>query len=266
MENNNPKISVIMSVYNGEKYLREAIESILNQTFTDFEFLIVNDGSTDKTSEILKEYSQRDNKIKIINNSENIGLTRSLNKAIKLSKGKYIARIDANDISLPKRLEAQFNFMEKNPHVGLVSSYTQFIDEEDNPLDRINRPAIEMNPRRLFFDSQICHSSIMIRKKILDRIGNYDEKFLYSQDSDLTFRIFRIAKIAVVPEVLILWREQKSSISTKKRLAQIKYGSTARARAIHSNLYPKYYYLFLPLFFIKPFIPAFIKRFLRKIL
>jgi len=115
-----PKISVIMSVYNGEKYLREAIESILNQTFRDFEFIIINDGSTDKTSEILSSYN--DPRIVIINNKRNIGLTKSLNKGLKMVKGEYIARQDADDVSLPERLERMVNFLDMNRDVGLLGS------------------------------------------------------------------------------------------------------------------------------------------------
>jgi len=108
---NKPKISVIMSVYNGEKYLGEAIDSVLGQTFTDFDFIIVNDGSTDGSPGIIQSY--RDERIRVINNEKNIGLTKSLNKAIKESGGEYIARQDADDISLPERFEEQVWFLEE---------------------------------------------------------------------------------------------------------------------------------------------------------
>jgi GT2 family glycosyltransferase len=105
---------------------------------------------------------------------------------------------------------------------------------------------------------------MMIRKNILDEIGSYDERFFYSQDADLAFRIIKVSKIATIPEVLILWRSQKKSISAKKRWSQIKFEMLACIKAIGSNLYPRYYYLFFPMFFIKIFIPSFFKKFLRK--
>ncbi len=123
----NPKVSVIMSVYNGDKYLREAIESILNQTFTDFEFIIVNDGSTDNSLEIIESYD--DERIKTINNKKNIGLTKSLNKALKFAKGKYIARQDADDVSLPNRFEKQVEYLDSHPEVALVGTSVYLIDE-----------------------------------------------------------------------------------------------------------------------------------------
>jgi len=265
-KNQYPKVSVIMSVYNGERHLPESIESILNQTFKDFEFVIIDDGSTDKAPEILKEYAKKDKRVKIITNKENIGLTKSLNKGIKIAKGEYIARIDANDISLPERLEKQLDFMENHPEVGLVSAYTQFIDEGGKLLSQINQPKETITPRRLFFDSQITHSSMMIKKGTLDKVGGYDERFFYSQDCDLAFRIIKLAKIGAIPEILVLWRSQKGSISTKKRWSQVKFEVIACSKAINSNLYPAYYYLFLPLFLIKPFIPLSFKNFLRKTL
>jgi glycosyltransferase involved in cell wall biosynthesis len=122
-----PKVSVVMSVYNGEKYLCEAIDSILNQTFENFEFLIVNDGSTDRTLEILQSY--RDPRIKVINNERNIGLTASLNKGLKIAKGEYVARMDADDVSFPHRLEQQKAFLDRNPRVAMVGSWAEVIDE-----------------------------------------------------------------------------------------------------------------------------------------
>ncbi|MCP8319033.1 MAG: glycosyltransferase, partial [Candidatus Methylarchaceae archaeon HK01B] len=128
-----PKITILMSVYNGEKYLREAIDSILNQTFKDFEFLIINDGSTDRTVEILRSY--HDSRIKIITNEKNMGLTKSLNKGLKIARSEYVARMDADDISYPRRLEVQYEYMKKNPDVGIVGSWNDVIDDKGNTID-----------------------------------------------------------------------------------------------------------------------------------
>lgn len=135
--NISPKVSVVMSVYNGEKYLPETIDSILNQTFKDFEFIIINDGSTDKTAKILTSYD--DPRIRIFN-QENMGLTKSLNRAISLAKGEYIARMDADDISYPERLKKQVDYLNKNPDIGLVGSKYIRIDKRGRKIDEINVP------------------------------------------------------------------------------------------------------------------------------
>ncbi|HXK49687.1 MAG TPA: glycosyltransferase family 2 protein, partial [Clostridiales bacterium] len=115
-----PAISVIMSVYNSEQYLQESIDSILDQTFNDFEFIITDDCSTDGSFEIIKSYAMLDKRIKYFRNSENIGLTKSLNLMLDIAKGKYIARMDSDDISMPDRFSKQFDFMENNPEIGVL--------------------------------------------------------------------------------------------------------------------------------------------------
>ena len=123
MSNNDPNISIIMSVYNSERYLKEAIESILNQTYTDFEFIITDDSSTDSSLRILEKYKNNDERITLIRNSENVGLTVNLNRMMDLARGKYIARMDADDISLPKRIATQYYFMEKNTEIGVCGTH-----------------------------------------------------------------------------------------------------------------------------------------------
>ena len=154
----NPRITVLMSVYNGEKYLKEAIDSVLSQTFKDFEVLIINDGSIDKTSKILKTY--KDPRIRIINNKKNIGLTKSLNKGLKLARGEYIARMDDDDVSKPNRLEKQFEFMEKNSKYAVVGSFIEIIDSKGNLSNKVERP---IKPKdigeRLLKGSCIFHGS-----------------------------------------------------------------------------------------------------------
>ena len=129
-----PKISVVMSVYNGTPYLRECIESILNQTCKDFEFIIIDDGSSDNTWKILTEYANQNQQIKLFKNEENIGLTKSLNKGLKLAGGEYIARQDADDVSLPDRFELQTRFLDAHLEVGALGSSAEVIDEQGMSL------------------------------------------------------------------------------------------------------------------------------------
>ena len=152
----NPIVTVLMSVYNGERYLNEAIDSILAQTFTDFEFLIIDDASTDSTPKILHSYD--DPRIRIVTNEENLGLTKSLNKGLALAQGEYIARMDADDISLPERLMMQLNFLIDNKTVPLVGSGAIMIDEDGKSIGKMNLPILaEDNYTHLQFINCFVH-------------------------------------------------------------------------------------------------------------
>ncbi len=239
MINDNPKISVIMSVCNGEKYLKGAIESILNQTFRDFEFIIIDDSSTDRTPEILKEYARKNERIKIITNSENIGLTKSLNEAIKQAKGKYIARMDADDISEPERLEKQVQFMENNPEMVLCGTLGWIINKKG---EKIKEKNLKINyneiKKKLLFNNQFIHSTLFLRKDILNKEGFYDESFEKSQDYDLVLRLASKYQVANLPIYLIRWRVDDKSLSWSNRRQEL---SAIRARwlAITRYGYPK---------------------------
>lgn len=180
-----PKVSVIMSVFNGAKHLKDSIESIIHQTLADFEFIIINDGSTDATLEIIKSYG--DARIKVISNDENIGLTKSLNKALKEAHSKYIARQDADDISMQNRLELQFDFLETHPQVALLGTGIYVVDEKGKGIEkRIMQP----NPRgNLQKGNRIVHGSTMFRKSVIDKIGGYNEALKYAQDYELWLRM-----------------------------------------------------------------------------
>ena len=234
----NPKISVVMSAYKADKYLRECIESILNQTFTDFEFVIVNDCSTDKTSEILNFYSDKDSRIKIINNTKNIGLTKSLNIALKESKGEYIARMDADDICMPERFQKQFDFLESNKDHVLVGSWMKIINENGEEIDEweseVNNEKIK---EKLIRYNPLSHSSIMIRTSLLIEEGGYNEKWRYAQDYELYFRLARLGKFANLPECLLKSRHSKKSITSSKNTAQSLCALRARWSGIKSGDY-----------------------------
>ena len=222
----NPKVTVLMSVYNGDKYLNEAIDSILGQTFKDFEFLIINDGSTDKTGEIFESYN--DSRIKIINNDKNIGLTKSLNKGLMLARGEYIARQDADDISMPERLEKEVEFLEQNKNVGLLGTYYFLINEKGKVLHTIKvlTESEEIN-EKLLEGNQFGHGSIMFRRDCVDIIGAYREEFKFAQDFDFYLRIAEAYDVANIPEPLYKWRINLKSISVTKKIQQDKYASLA---------------------------------------
>ena len=209
-----PIITVLISVYNGEKYLKEAIDSILNQTFKDFEFLIINDASTDNSEEILKNY--KDSRIKIIFNKKNLGLTKSINKGLKIAKGEYIARQDADDVSSSERLEKQVRFLDTYPDYAAVGSFTKIIDEKSKVICQLERPVYFQEIKRaLMLDNCITHGSVMIRKKCLLEVGFYDEAMKRSQDYELWLRLSEKYKLANLPEYLYSWREHKENIEAK---------------------------------------------------
>ena len=209
-----PKVTVLMSVYNGEKYLREAMESILNQTFTDFEFLIINDGSTDRTAEILQSYD--DPRIKIINNEENMGLTKSLNKGLLIARGDYIARQDADDISMLERLGKEIDFLETHQDYAVVGTFAKILNKNSDVIHRGDMP-IENAQIREFLkrDNCIAHGSAMIRKKCLRDVGHYDESMARSQDYDLWLRLSKKYRLANIPEYLYMWRKHDEQIEAK---------------------------------------------------
>ena len=222
-----PKISVIMSVYNTEKYLTEAIESILNQTFNDFEFIIIDDHSTDNSSTIIKKYQNKDKRMKLINNLKNLGITKSLNRGLKIAKGKYIARMDADDISIPKRLQAQYSFLERNKGIFLVGTTTFSIDNKGNHLRRIT-DVTDLNEIEMKLESGnnfLTHASIMFRN---DRQTFYREKFKYSQDYDLYLRLVtQNKKISIINTPLVKYRFLKESISMSKKIQQRAFAKKA---------------------------------------
>jgi glycosyltransferase involved in cell wall biosynthesis len=207
------KISVIMSVYNGEKYLKEAIDSILNQTFKDFEFLIVNDASTDSTATILSQYT--DSRIKVIENKPNKGLTYSLNLMLGQSKGDYIARMDADDIALPDRFEIQYEFMEQHPEIGICGSFVETFMQGTKKKQQLRFPETDAGIRAFaFFQSPFCHPSTMFRKGILDKYGlQYSPLYIKSEDYALWVELLKYTQGATIPRVLLKYRRHEQCFS-----------------------------------------------------
>lgn len=213
-----PKISVVLSVHNGERYLAQAVESILTQTYSDFEFIILNDHSTDSTSTILQTYAARDSRIRLLHNDPQLGLTKSLNRGLQAARGDYIARQDADDLSAPERFAEQVEFLEKNPAVVLVSGNIDQIDAEGNIIGHLNRAASPDLVRwyLLFYNHVSGHSQVMFRRAAALRAGGYDESLPYSQDYDLWLRLLALGEIAILPHTWLQWRTHGDSISTQK--------------------------------------------------
>lgn len=215
MKYKEPDISVIMACFNSEKFIGHTISSVLNQTFKNFEFIIINDGSTDNTLTIIESYAKVDNRIQVINQS-NSGLANALNKGINESRGKYIARIDSDDICEKNRFEIQYNFLEKNPDYVLVGSAVNYIDVNGIYLGRsfpiLNNKLIS---KALNYYCPIAHPTVMMRRKMLLEVGGYNE-IINSQFEDhfLWFLLKEKGKLKNLPIPLIKYRILPQSLSS----------------------------------------------------
>jgi len=215
-----PPISVVMAVYNSEQTAPESIESILQQTFGDFEFIIVDDGSTDSTEEILHAYARLDNRIKLYT-QENLGLIASLNRHCRLAKGRYIARMDADDVSSPDRFEKQFRFLEAHPEIGVLGTWIQDIGWKDS--QGVSWP-VPSDPHVirwfLLFGNCIAHPSVMMRRDLLERLGYYRPEALHVEDYDLWIRASEVTELANMSEVLLRYRLSEGSVSNRNIFIQ----------------------------------------------
>lgn len=205
------KISVVMPVYNQkESYLREAIESILNQTYTDFEFIIVNDGSTNNAEEIILSY--KDDRIVYIK-QENQGVAKALNKGLDNAQGEYIARMDSDDISLPHRLAKQVEYLEKHPEVSILGSWY-----ESFPENKIIKIRENIRFLDVLSGGCLCHPSVMMRKKDLAKYNLIYNPDFSSEDYELWSRAVKYLNIKNIPEVLIKYRNHENNISHKPNI------------------------------------------------
>lgn len=208
-------ISVLMTVYNGERWLAEAIESVLNQTFTDFEFLIANDGSTDGSLEIAERYARQDSRIRVVSHP-NWGISRALNHALQLVKTDWVARFDADDVMEPNRLERQLEFMKRHPDLAVGSCWARYIDHQGRVVGEykndLTTPEIL---RQRLADNQVIyvvHSGAIIRRDIVQEVGGYRTSFDLSEDTDLWNRIAEHGHLVLVqPEFLLTVRVHPSS-------------------------------------------------------
>lgn len=215
-----PLISVVMPTYNSERFLGEAIESILNQTFGDFEFVIVADKSSDRSDIILDYYAKRDNRIKIFM-GENLGLISSLNKGCKLAKGKYIARMDSDDISLPRRLERQVQYLEKHPEIGVLGTGIRYVDEAGRLGKYVYNP---MNPKLVKFylhmENCFVHPSIMMRRDVVEGLGFYNTDAIDAEDYDLWSRATYVTQVSNLHEALLEYRVWSGGVSSHNSLSR----------------------------------------------
>lgn len=207
-----PRVSVVMPAYNAEKYIGEAIDSILNQTYTDFEFIIINDGSTDRTKEIILSYT--DPRIVYLENEQNSGIVVTLNKGLDCARGEYIARMDADDIAVSERLTKQVAVMDRDTSIGVLATGLQTISA--GRKGNVSIPITD--PRKLhtglLFSSCIAHPTVIIRSAVLkENKLRYDSRFEGREDYALWWNIAKVSKISAIPEVLHYYRIHNSQIT-----------------------------------------------------
>ena len=227
---NMPKISVVMPVYNRERYLRDSIESILNQTFTDFEFIIVDDQSTDSSWQIIQEYANKEPKIVAVKNNGKKGCYSARNCGNRLAKGKYIAVMDSDDIALSHRLQTQFDFMERNPEIGICGSWLKSFGTEEKIIQTLEKH--EDIRDLMFFSCAIPHQTSIYR--IENQILYYSEDYASAQDYEMFCRKMNEINFANIPEVLLLYRVHKNQISTATKREQCDNGNKTRLRNLQT--------------------------------
>lgn len=231
----NPVVSVLMPAYNCEEFVKESISSILNQTFTGFELIVINDGSTDNTAKIIESFN--DPRIHFINRDKNIGLDATLNSAFELCKGEYIARMDADDISLPTRLEKQVNFLNTHPEYGLVGTLYAHTDK--------NRKIVQYGAQLIDHDeiylginfvNSFCHGSVMFRKSVIDQFNlRYNPKYSPYEDYELWTRMVHHTKVANIPEVLYLYLDNPSGMFLSRHTEMLQ-GAANLSKSLESKL------------------------------
>lgn len=230
-----PRVSVLMSVYNGARYLREAVDSILGQSFGDFEFIIVDDGSSDETPAILDSYA--DPRIVRLHNETNIGLTRSLNKGLAAARGEYVARQDADDISLPERLAKQVAYLDTHPQIALVGSAYREVYEDGRPERPVSVPLAPVEIRQqLLYQHCFCHGAVLMRRAALAQVGGYDERFVVAQDRDLWLRLADNHQLANLTDEMYRLRMSSRSVTGKARARQRQAARQAVIEALTRGL------------------------------
>lgn len=226
-----PTVSVVMSVFNGQAYLSEAIESILAQSLREFEFLIIDDGSTDRTGEIVAEYAKHDARIRLIRQQNN-GRATSLNAGIALARSNYIARMDADDIALPHRLQQQVEFMDHNSDVGLLGGAYELINAKGETLSLIRPPLADPDIRSLVLQyNPMCHPTVLMRKQVALAAGGYRRALLDADDYDLWVRMSERTLLANLKEPVLRYRLHSEQVSIQNMRHQALCALAVRAAA-----------------------------------
>lgn len=234
MNTSGPAVSVLMAAHNEERYIQEAIRSVLSQSFPDFELILIDDASTDGTAEKIAAFS--DQRIKVIRNATCLGLTQSLIVGMAMAKGSLIARLDADDVSAPQRFDQQVTAFRKNPALGLLGSQATCIDPAGIPCGSRYVPSSDLAIRwRSLLDTPFIHPSVMFRSDIYARAGGYNPEFHTAQDYDLWRRILPLCQVGNLTSKLISYRLCPEAVTQTKRQQQLDNHDRISARILSDN-------------------------------
>ncbi len=227
-----PSVSVVMSVFNGELFLREAVESVLGQDFGDFEFIIINDGSTDSSGIILDSYKATDDRVRVYH-QENRGLVASLNRGCEVAQGKYIARMDADDISIKERLTWQFEFLEKHPDISVVGGAVALINSKGEPIGKYRAPITGPGLKAALLDHcALIHPTVLMRNEAFAAVRGYRKALVDAEDWDLWLRMADHFELTNLKQVVLKYRLHPHQITARKCRQQAVSGLVARAAAV----------------------------------
>jgi len=221
-----PKVSVLLPTYNGAKFIAVSIESVLSQSFRDFELMVIDDGSTDTTAEIVKKFSDKDERVVFISNESNLGIQKTLNRGLQIAKGEYIARIDDDDQwSETGKLESQVKFLDADSDYMLVGTGVIVVDENRKELFRFLEPGSDEDIRnRILFKSCFMHSAVLFRKDAVLKLGGYseDESVRHVEDYELWLRLGRVGKLHNLPLYGIKFMQREGAITSKYKPEQFR--------------------------------------------
>lgn len=257
-----PAISVVMAVYNCDPWIAEAVTSVTRQTFADFELIVVDDGSTDQTAARLEQ--ERDSRLKVIKQPR-AGQTPALNRALGMATAPLLARMDGDDVALPERLARQAAFLKSHPEVGLLGTGGHEIEPSGAIVSTVVPPAEDKAIRRtLIRRNPFIHSSVMMRRAVLDAVGLYDERFAVAQDYDLWLRMSRVTRMANLPEPLVLRRLAPGRLSSARDTARLGDDMTVKLRALRRRDYPFWCAVFLAKPLVGLALPLPVRQLLRR--
>jgi glycosyltransferase involved in cell wall biosynthesis len=257
-----PRVSVLMAVHDGAPWVKDAVGSVLGQTLDDFELIVLDDGSTDATPELLSAITDR--RLRVERRSH-AGLTRALNAALQLARAPIVARLDADDIALPERLARQVAFLDAHPEIGVLGSAAREIDAEGRDVRVVRPPQDDGALRRaLIRRNPMVHSTVAMRRCDVEAVGGYDPRFVVAQDYDLWIRLAAVTRLANLAEPLVLRRLLPGRISVARDAERLRAEARARWRAVRAGAYPPWCLAFVARPMLAAAVPGTLRRALRR--
>jgi glycosyltransferase involved in cell wall biosynthesis len=252
-----------MGVWNGAPQVGEAVQSVLSQTAADLELIVIDDESSDATPAILKSF--RDPRLRITRRARD-GLTSALNAALRLARAPLVARLDADDVALPERLDRQLGFLARNPDVGLLGTAAREVDAAGREVAILRPPTGDAEIRRaLIRRNPFVHSSVVMRRSVMEQAGGYDPAFPVAQDYDLWMRMSRVTLMANLPELLVVRRLLPGRVTAARHTERARAEASVRWRAVRSGAYPPWCALFVLRPLLAQALPETARRFVRRL-